>query len=315
MTSLWTRGGLTWKELGVRLWRQIFEDELLGRCAELAYFFLFSAFPLLLFLTTLLGYVAGASAALRSSLFEYLARISPSQDVTALLTNTLNEITVARSGWKLYLSLFAAIWIASNGMIAVGRTLNIACSLKETRRWWKRRIISIVLTIVFAALIVSALGVIFYGGAIAGLLAEYLGPFVAVAWHVMRWPLVLVFVIISFEMVYNYAPNLGEGSSRQWGTPGAVTAVALWLLASFGLRLYLSYFHAYSTAYGSVGAIIVLLTWFYLTGFAILMGGEVNSEIGKELSRLEALEEGTETPDERRRRRRRLLRAIPRLRS
>ncbi|MFP5284605.1 MAG: YihY/virulence factor BrkB family protein [Thermoanaerobaculia bacterium] len=315
MTSLWTRGGLTWKELGVRLWRQIFEDELLGRCAELAYFFLFSAFPLLLFLTTLLGYLAGASTALRWNLFEYLARISPSQDVTSLLTGTLEEITVARSGWKLYLSLFAAIWIASNGMIAVGRTLNIACGLKETRRWWKRRIISVVLTIVFAALIISALGAIFYGGAIAGLLAEYLGPFVAVAWHVMRWPLVLVFVIISFEMVYNYAPNLGEGSSRQWGTPGAVTAVALWLLASFGLRTYLSYFHAYSTAYGSVGAIIVLLTWFYLTGFAILMGGEVNSEIGKELSRLKAMEEGREAPDERRRRRRRLLRAIPRLRT
>jgi membrane protein len=286
MTSLWTRGGLTWKELGVRLWRQIYEDELLGRCAELAYFFLFSAFPLLLFLTTLLGYLAGASAALRWNLFWYLARISPSRDVTALLTQTLNEVTVAKSGWKLYLSLFAAIWIASNAMIAVGRTLNIACGLKETRRWWKRRIISVLLTIVFAALIISALGAIFYGGTIAGLLAEYLGPFVAVAWHVMRWPLVLVFVIISFEMVYNYAPNLGEGSSRQWGTPGAVTAVALWLLASFGLRVYLAYFHSYSTAYGSVGAIIVLLTWFYFTGFALLMGGEVNSEIGKELSRL-----------------------------
>ena len=315
MTSLWTRGGLTWKELGVRLWRQIYEDELLGRCAELAYFFLFSAFPLLLFLTTLLGYLAGASDALRWNLSWYLARISPSQDVTALLTQTLQEVTVAKSGLKLYLSLFAAIWIASNAMIAVGRTLNIACGLKETRRWWKRRIISVVLTIVFAALIISALGAIFYGGAIAGLLAEYLGPFVAVAWHVMRWPLVLVFVIISFEMVYNYAPNLGEGSSRQWGTPGAVTAVALWLLASFGLRLYLAYFHSYSTAYGSVGAIIVLLTWFYFTGFALLMGGEVNSEIGKELSRLKALEEGRETTEDRRKRRRRLLRTVPRLRT
>src|SRR5215210_3688040 len=127
MTSLWTRGGLTWKELGVRLWRQIYEDELLGRCAELAYFFLFSAFPLLLFLTTLLGYLAGASTALRSNLFEYIARISPSHEVTSLLGDTLREVTVARSGWKLYLSLFGAIWIASNGMIAVGRTLNIAC--------------------------------------------------------------------------------------------------------------------------------------------------------------------------------------------
>lgn len=312
MTSLWTRGGLTWKELGVRLWRQVYEDELLGRSAELSYFFLFSVFPLMLFLTTLLGYLAGASTALRWNLFWYIARVSPSEDVTALLTNTLNEVTVARSGFKLYLSLFAAVWIASNGMIAVGRTLNTACGLKETRRWWKRRIISIVLTVVFSILIICALAVIFYGGAIAGILAESLGTFFAVAWHVMKWPLVLVFVILSFEMVYNYAPNLGESPSRQWGTPGAITAVVLFLLASFGLRLYLVYFRAYSTAYGSLGAVILLMIWFYLTGFAILMGGEVNSEIGKEISRLRALEEGRETPEERRKRRRRLLRSVPR---
>jgi membrane protein len=310
MTSLWTRAGLTWKELGVRLWRQIYQDELLGRSAELAYFFLFSAFPLLVFLTTLLGYMAGASASLRFNLLWYLARISPSPDITKLLTGSLNEITVARSGVKLYVSLFAALWIASNGMIAVGRTLNIACGLKETRRWWKRRIISVILTIMFAVLIISALTVIFYGGAIANLLAEHVGPFVAVAWHLFKWPLVLAFVVLSFEMVYNYAPNLGDTPNRQWVTPGAVTAVILFLLASGGLRLYLAYFHVYSTTYGSVGAVILLLTWFYMTGFAILMGGEVNSEIGNEISRQKALREGKETPQERRLRRRRLLRYL-----
>jgi membrane protein len=307
MTSLWTRAGLTWKELGVRLWRQIYLDELLGRSAELAYFFLFSAFPLLVFLTTLLGYMAGASASLRFNLLWYLAKISPSPEITSLLTGTLNEITVVRSGFKLYASLFAALWIASNGMIAVGRALNIACGLKETRRWWQRRIISVVLTIMFAVLIISALTVIFYGGAIADLLAEYVGPFFAVAWHFLKWPLVLAFVVLSFEMVYNYAPNLGDTPNRQWVTPGAVTGVSLFLLASFGLRLYLAYFHVYSTTYGSVGAVILLLTWFYMTGFAILMGGEVNSEIGNEISRQKALLEGKETPQERRRRRRRLL--------
>lgn len=310
MTSLWTRAGLTWRELGVRLWRQIYQDELLGRSAELAYFFLFSAFPLLLFLTTLLGYMAGASESLRFNLLWYLARISPSQEVTSLLTGTLTEITVARSGVKLYVGFFAALWIASNGMIAVGRTLNIACGLKETRRWWKRRIISVLLTIMFAVLIISALTVIFYGGAIADLLAEYVGPFFAVIWQFLKWPLVLAFVVLSFEMVYNYAPNLGDTPNRQWGTPGGVTAVTLFLLASFGLRLYLSYFHIYSTTYGSVGAVIVLLTWFYMTGFAILMGGEVNSEIGNEISRLKALQEGKETPQERRQRRRRLMRYL-----
>ncbi|HSJ75577.1 MAG TPA: YihY/virulence factor BrkB family protein, partial [Gemmatimonadales bacterium] len=286
MTSLWTRAGLSWKELGMRLWRQIWEDELLGRCAELAYFFLFSIFPLLLFLTTLLGYLAQASAELRMNLFQYLARISPSRDVVALLNNTLTEITVARTGTKLYLSLFAGVWVASNGMLAVSRTLNTACGFKETRRWWRRRIIAIVLTVTVSILIVCALVLFFYGGSIGEAIADSLGigAAFAVAWKFFQWLLVLVFVTIGFELVYNYAPNLGESPNRQWGTPGAVTGVALLLLASFGLRLYLSYFPAYSTAYGSLGAVILLMVWFYLSAFALLMGGEVNSEIGRELS-------------------------------
>lgn len=286
MTSLWTRAGLTWKQFGMRLWRQIWEDEILGRCAELAYFFLFSIFPLLLFLTTLLGYLAEASAELRWNLFQYIARLSPSRDVTALLNNTLNEITGARTGAKLYLSLIAAVWVASNGMLAVSRTLNTACGFKETRPWWKRRIMAIVLTVTVAILIICALVLFFYGGAIGKAIAERLGigDAFAVTWGIVQWLLVLVFVVIGFEMVYNYAPNLGDSPNRQWGTPGAVTGVALWLLASLGLRLYLSYFYAYTKAYGSLGAVILLLVWFYLSAFALLMGGEVNSEIGRELA-------------------------------
>ncbi len=319
MTSLWTKAGLTWKELGMLLWRQIWEDEVLARCAELAYFFLFSVFPLLLFLTTLLGYLAGASADLRWNLFWYLKQLSPSDEVSALLTNTLNEITISRSGFKLYASLFVAVWMASNAMLAAGRTLNHACGLKETRRWWRRRIIAILLTVSFAALVICALVLILYGGTIAELLAAWLhiGPSLVAAWHLLRWPLVLVFLVISFEMVYNYAPNLGDSPNRQWWTPGAITGVALFLAASYGLRLYLFYFHSYSTAYGSLGAVIVLLVWFYLIAFAILMGGEVNSEIGREISRRERELAGErppkegeeETPEKRSRRRRRLLRA------
>ncbi|MFL6196671.1 MAG: YihY/virulence factor BrkB family protein [Thermoanaerobaculia bacterium] len=304
MTSLWTRAGLSWRQFGLRLWRQIWEDEVLGRCAELAYFFLFSIFPLLLFLTTLLGYVAEANPELRWDLFQYVARVSPSRDVTALLNNTLGEITASRTGTKLYLSLAVALWVASNGILAVSRTLNTACGLKESRPWWKRRIMAIVLTLTFAALIVCALTLIFYGGSIGEALAERLGigAFFTIVWHVFRWPLVLIFVLISFEMVYNYAPDLGDTSHREWGTPGAVTGVGLWLLASFGLRLYLLYFHSYTTAYGSLGAVILLLLWFYLTAFAILMGGEVNSEIARELAVLRG-----ETPAPRPTRRRRAL--------
>lgn len=307
--SLWTRGGLSWKELGRRLYYQIYEDDVLGRCGELAYFFLFSIFPLLVFLTALLGILVRASADLREGLFSYIAQISPSRDVTALLHDTLEEVTAGGTSAKLSLSLLIAVWIASNGMLAAGRTLNTACGLKETRPWWHRRLVSIGLTIAFAVLIVMALAVLFYGGAIGeALAARYgYGSFFARIWDLVQWPLVLFCALFSFEMVYNYAPNLGD-SPRGWGTPGAITALLLWLSASTGLRLYLVYFRSYSTTYGSLGAVILLLVWFYLTAFALLMGGEVNSEIARAKTELAEREGRGRLPKERFSARRKLLR-------
>jgi len=283
--SLWTRAGLSWRELLLRIYHQIFEDSLFGHCAELAYYFLFSIFPLLLFLTTLLGYLAQASDEVRVNLFTYIARVSPSADVTSLLSSTLSEIAAGRGKTKLSLGLFGALWVASNGMGAVGGTLNSAYGFRETRRWWRRRLVALLLTVVFAVLLVSALVAMIAGGTIGEALAQRvgLGPFYAVLWRFLQWPLILAFLVISFEMVYNYAPNVGAGAGREWGTPGALTGVGLWLGASYGLRLYLSYVHSYSRTYGGLGAVILLLVWFYLTGFAILMGGEVNSEIARAL--------------------------------
>jgi membrane protein len=287
MTSLWTRAGLTWWGFAHRLWQQVWEDEVLGGCAELAYFFLFSAFPLLLFLTTLLGYLAGENTRLRWNLFGLIARLSPSDEVTHLLRDTLREIAEERSGGKLYLGLLVAVWVASNGMIAVSRILTRAYGLRETRPWWKRRLVAIALTVGFAVLVVAALFLTFYGGVVADALAVRLeidlGIYLVVLWHFVRWLLVAVFLVISFEMVYNYGPNLGDTLSRQWLTPGSVTGVLLFLGASFGFRLYLAYFKSYTRAYGGLGAVIALLVWFYLTAFAIIMGGEVNSEIAREL--------------------------------
>jgi len=285
--SLWTRAGLSWRELVLRIWRQIFEDALLGHCAELAYYFLFSIFPLLLFLTTLLGYLAEASDEVRVNLFTYIARVSPSADVTQLLADTLQEIARGRGKTKLSLGLVGALWVASNGMSAVGGTLNSAYGIRETRRWWTRRLVAVALTVTFTALLVSALVVMIAGGTIGEALALRfgLGPLYALLWRLVQWPLVVAFLVISFEIVYNYAPNVGRWARREWWTPGGVTGVGLWLGATFGLRLYLSYVHTYSRTYGGLGAVILLLIWFYLTGFAILMGGEVNSEIARSLAK------------------------------
>jgi len=296
---MWRRGGLTWWKLAVRVWRTFWAGQLAGRCAELAYYFLFSVFPLLLFLTTLIGYLAGPESKLRVLLFRYLARFSPSTEVTELLRGTLDQVIAGRGGARLSLALLVALWVASTGMLAVGRTLNSAFEIEETRPWWKRRLEAVALTVGFNVLIVCALTVILYGHHIGEAIADSLGlgsAFV-VAWHVVRWPLVLAFVVLSFDSIYNFAPDVGPALRRCWATPGAVAATSLFLAVTFGFRLYLFEMRAYSTTtYGSLTGVIVLMLWFYLTALAILVGGEVNSEISKQIPALRRRIAGKSAP-------------------
>jgi membrane protein len=289
MGSMWRRGGLTWWQLLVRVWREIWIDQVPGRCAELAYYFLFSVFPLLLFLTSLLGYLAGPDTRLRFVLFRMLDHLSPSSEVTELLRNTLNQIIAGRHGARLSLSLLVALWVASAGMLAVARTLNSAFGVEESRPWWRRRLVAVALTVGFAALIICALAIILYGHQIGVALAAALGigPAFIGIWPPVRWLLVAAFVLLSFDAVYNFAPDTGRGTGRRWGTPGAVIGVGLFLAASLGFRIYLYELeNGIATTYGSLGAVIVLLLWFYLTALAILVGGEVNSVIYRQLAAL-----------------------------
>jgi membrane protein len=282
---MWRRGGLTWWQLAVRVWRAFWAGQLAGRCAELAYYFLFSVFPLLLFLTTLIGYLAGPESRLRLLLFRYLDRFSPSAEVTELLRGTLDQVIAGRGGARLSLSLLAALWVASAGMLAVARTLNAAYEIEETRPWWKRRLVAVALTVGFAVLIICALTVILYGHHIGEAIAESLGVGSAfvVAWQVARWPLVLTFALLSFDSIYNFAPDVAPALRRCWATPGAAVGMSLWLAVTFGFRLYLYEVRGYATTYGSLTAVIVLLLWFYLTALSIMVGGEVNSVISKQI--------------------------------
>jgi membrane protein len=165
-------------------------------------------------------------------------------------------------------------------MSAITETLNIAYDVKETRSWWKARFVSIALTIMLAVIIIVALAIILLGSRIASFVAAAIGfgdTFI-VLWQILQWPVVLVFLLLTFSLIYYFAPNITE---RRWKsiTPGAITAVTLWILVSFAFRFYLNFFNTYSVTYGSLGALIVLMLWFYFTGAAILTGGEVNAEL------------------------------------
>jgi membrane protein len=301
MASMWKLGGLSWKDLGKRVWNEMQEDDVFGRAAQLSYFFLLALFPLLLFLTSLLGYFAEAGTELRENLLNYLGSVMPGSAYD-LVHTTVDEISKAKSGGKLSFGVLATLWAASNGMGAISESLNVAYNVKEQRPWWKARLMSIILTIALAVLIITALTLVLYGGEIGEKIAIYcgLGDAFTIAWKILQWPIVLLFVLLSFSLIYYFAPDLRD-QDWKWVTPGSVIALLLWLAVSFAFRAYLTYFDSYSATYGSLGAVIILMLWFYLTGAAILIGGEINSEIenaAAEAGAPDAKERGEKAPDE-----------------
>ncbi len=273
---------MNWKGFPGRLWTRVNDHDIFGGAAQLSYYFLLALFPLLLFLMTLLGYFAEAGSELRYKLLTYLATVMPGSAVT-LVRMTLDEISSAKGGGKLSLGILAALWAASNGMGAISATLNAAYGVRETRPWWKVTLTSIVLTIAVSILIVVALALVMYGGHIGDRVAAHFGFSGAftIAWKLLQWPIALFFLMLTFNLIYYFAPDIGK-RKRKWWTIGTVTAIALWLLVSMGFRLYLHFFNSYSVTYGSLGALIVLMLWFYFTGLAILIGGEINSELEQE---------------------------------
>jgi membrane protein len=279
MASLWKLSGIKGGVLAKRIWSEIQKDDVFGRAAQLSYYFLLALFPLLIFLTSIIGMLIGSAAGLRSSLFSYLAEVMP-PSAFQLIDSTMLEISKSSTGGKLSFGLLAALWAASNGMGAITEALNVAYGVKETRPWWKHRLMAIGLTVALSLLIITALLLVLYGGKIVDILAANfeLGSLFVVTWKIARWPIVLAFMLLAFALIYYFAPDLRE-QKWAWITPGAVVGVFLWLLASFGFRLYLNFFDSYSNTYGSLGAVIILMLWLYLTGVAVLVGGELNAEL------------------------------------
>jgi membrane protein len=299
MASLWGLGGLTWKDLGRRVWAEMEEDEVFGRAAQLSYYFLLALFPLLLFLISLIGSFAGEDSELRASLFRYLSAVVPGEALD-LVSTTVTDVTKGSGGGKLSFGILAALWAASNGLGAISEALNIAYDVKEERPWWKSRLVAIGLTVALAVLIIAALVLILYGHNIAETVAGKfgLGEVFEVSWKVLQWPVILAFVLLAFALIYYFAPDLKE-HAWTFVTPGSLIGVVLWLVVSFAFRTYLYFFNSYSATYGSLGAVIILMLWFYLTGAAILIGGEVNSEIEHALAlsgEPDAKEKGEKSP-------------------
>jgi len=278
--SLWKLGGLTPIQLSKRVAHEFVKDDISGRSAELAYYFFLAIFPALLMIVTLLGFFLGPGSSVQSAMLAQFGRLLPGS-ASDLIGKTLKEIQSNAGGLKIAIGLLGFLWSASAGVMAMSDVLNICYEVKETRSFVRRRLTMIGLTIALAVLVLSAVAIVLYGGFIASYVGGHVGlagPAV-LAWKILQWPVAFLFMSIAFGCVYYFAPNLKE-RGWTWVTPGSLIGFLIWIGVSVALRIYLHYFNSYSATYGSLGAVIILMLWFYLTGMAILLGGEVNSEIG-----------------------------------
>jgi membrane protein len=277
--SPWKLGGLSAGQLAKRVWGSLNDDDVLGRAAELGYYGFFSLFPALIVGTSILGMMAGPGTKLHAMLLSFMGQALPGA-AYQMVQGVLDETAASSSGGKITFGILASLWTASSAMAAVQDTLNGVYDVPEGRPLRKSRGIALLLTIASGILLVLAMAAILYGGVLVDYVGSGLGLSEAVRWiwKIGEWPIALFFLSLIFAIVYYYAPDV-EQKHWEWLTPGSVLGIAMWIVASFGFRIYLHYFNSYSATYGSLGAVIILLTWFYVTGLMLLLGAEVNAEI------------------------------------
>jgi membrane protein len=266
-------GGLGAKDLVFLVWNRAVKDDLLGRAAQLSYFFLLALFPFAISLSMLLGNFLDHD----SKLLQYMGQVMPGS-AFRLVRETLVGMMVETDTGVMTVGFALSVWVASSGMTAIMEGLNIAYNVPEVRSWWKRRLVSIGLT---ASLLVWATAGFLVMASGASVLTR-LGMLFPVIYQVVglsdgvHWTLGILFILLFLIIIFRFAPSL---QLPRWevGFPGAVLTLICWLAASAVLNLYLFAFGSYNEIYGTMGAAILLLIWLYISGAALLLGGEFNS--------------------------------------
>ena len=267
---------LSLRELVTRTVKDASEDDALGLAAQLAYYFFLALFPALLFLLAVASFfpIDRFTEQLPQMLGSFAA-----PELVDLLRQQIEQISNQKHGGLLSLGLLGAIWSSSAAMVAIVGALNRAYDIDEGRPWWKVRLTAIVLTIGTAIFILVSFTLVVAGPELVDAVANRigLGPAFEWTWKILQWPVALALVVLGINVIYYFAPDAEQ--DWVWVTPGAVVATVLWLIASLAFRFYVINFGSYEETYGALGAIILLMLWFYLTGLAIVIGAELNAEL------------------------------------
>lgn len=267
---------ISWTELATRTYREVIADDCLGLAAQLAYYFFLALFPALLFLVAIVSFIPVAG--LLDAITGNLARVAPGE-VLAIIQDQILKIAHEKNGGLLTLGMLGTIWSTSSGVDAIISTLNQAYDIREARPWWKVKLIALGLTVALATFIVISFALVLVGPTLAEKVAEWahVGPAFTLSWMILQWPVIFALVTLGVAMIYYYAPDAVQ--EWVWITPGSLFATTLWLVISVAFKFYVSHFAGYNATYGTIGGVIVLMLWFYLSALAVLVGAELNAEI------------------------------------
>jgi membrane protein len=262
-----------------RTFTEFSEDNMSDWAAALTYYGLLSLFPALIALVSIVG-LFGDPAATTKTITQIVTKLGPSS-AAQTFAGPVKSITSHRgaAGILFFVGLGAALWSASGYVGAFMRAANVIYETPEGRPFWKLRPLQILVTLLMIVMLAAvALGIVLTGpvvSAVAGPLG--VGSTAQTLWNIAKWPVMLVAVILMFAVLYHAAPNV-KLPGFKWVTPGAILAIVVWIVASALFAFYVANFGSYDKTYGTLGGLVVLLMWLWISNCALLLGMELNSE-------------------------------------
>src|SRR5919202_1783012 len=253
-------------------------DDALGLAAQLAFYLILALFPFLLVLVSLMG--TFSSPALASNVLEYFREVTPPQVyqiIDSYLSDTISGNNPAPGLFSI--GLVITLCSASGAFAALINALNKAYDVEETRPFWKVRGIALLMTLGLSVLILMGVLLLVAGPGIGEVIAGFFGlsSTFELIWNIVRWPAALFFMVFTVALLYYFAPDANQ--PFRWITPGGFIGVILWVLASLVFRFYVTNFGSYDETYGSIGAVIVLLLYLYISSLTVLFGAELNATL------------------------------------
>ena len=262
-----------------RTFTEFSEDNMSDWAAALTYYGLLSLFPALIALVSIVGLV-GDPATTTKAITDMVTKLGPSS-AASTFAGPIKSITSNRgtAGLLFIVGLATALWSASAYVGAFMRAANIVYETPEGRPFWKLRPLQIFVTLVMLVLLaLVAVALVLTGpivAAVAGPLG--IGSTAVSIWDIAKWPVLLAVMVTMFAVLFYSAPNVKLVGFR-WVTPGALLAIVLWLVASAAFAFYAANFGSYNKTYGTLGGVVCLLVWMWITNVALLLGMELNSE-------------------------------------